>query len=303
MKTKSKKSGGLEKLQQRYGYLFTAHWILGLVLFFIVPLITSIIYSFSEISFSGGDISQAFAGFKNFKDIISSDAQYLNNLRDSLGKIFYSLPIIVSLSLILAIILNQHFVGRTVARAIFFLPVIIASSYVMVHMAGPHINAPLFTVANADANATGGLIDFDGILSGLNLPTQVNQMLSDLLGNVFGLIWSCGVQTILFLSGLQSIQASLYEVSKIEGANKWEEFWFITVPMLRHVMTLVIVYTMIELFTAVDSPVMNQAYTLMQEKQVYDRSSAMLWLYFIIVCAVIGLILFIYNRYCVKKWE
>ena len=73
--------------------------------------------------------------------------------------------------------------------------------------------------------------------------------------------------------------------------------------MLRHVMTLVIVYTMIELFTAVDSPVMNQAYTLMQEKQIYDRSSAMLWFYFLIVCAVMGLVLFIYNRYCLKKWE
>ena len=303
MKIKNKKRGGLEKLQQQYGYLFTAHWIFGLILFFIVPLITSIIYAFSEISFSGGEISQVFAGLKNFKHIISSDAQYLDNLRDSLGSIFYSLPIIVSLSLILAIILNQKFFGRTAARAIFFLPVILVSSYVMVHMAGPHINAPLLTVANADTNNTGGLIDFDGILSGLNLPTQINTMLSDLLGNVFGLIWSCGVQTILFLSGLQSIQASLYEVSKIEGANKWEEFWFITVPMLRHVMTLVIVYTMIELFTAVDSPVMNQAYTLMQEKQVYDRSSAMLWLYFLIVCAVMGLILFIYNRYCLRKWE
>ena len=47
MKIKNKKRGGLEKLQQQYGYLFTAHWIFGLILFFIVPLITSIIYSLS----------------------------------------------------------------------------------------------------------------------------------------------------------------------------------------------------------------------------------------------------------------
>lgn len=302
MKNKKRK-GGLEKRQQRYGYLFTAHWILGLIIFFIVPLLSSVMYSFSEISLGADGVTQSFKGIANFKYIISEDAQYLDNLRDALGSIFYSLPIIVSLSLILAIILNQKFVGRTVARAIFFLPVIIASSYVMVHLAGPHINAPIFTVSNSEVNTTGSLIDFESILSGLNLPTQINDILSNLLGNVFGLIWSCGVQTILFLSGLQSIQASLYEVSKIEGANRWEEFWFITIPMLRHVMTLVIVYTMIELFTAVDSPVMNQAYTLMQKKQVYDRSSAMLWFYFLIVCAVMGLVLFIYNRYCLKKWE
>ncbi len=303
MKNKSRKGGGLEKIQQRYGLIFTAHWIFGLIVFFMVPLISSIVYAFSEITISSEGVLSDFIGIENIKFILSEDAQYLNNLRDALGSIFYSLPIIVSLSLILAIILNQNFVGRTVARAIFFLPVIIASSYVMVHMSGPHINAPLFTVSSGDTGTYGSLIDFESILSSLNLPTQINEMLSNLLGNVFGLIWSCGVQTILFLSGLQSIQASLYEVSKIEGANKWEEFWFITVPMLRHVMTLVIVYTMIELFTAIDSPVMNQAYTLMQQKQIYDRSSAMLWLYFLIVCAVMGLVLYIYNRYCLRKWE
>lgn len=300
---KKKKTRGLEHTKQRYGYLFTAHWIIGLVAFFIVPLISSVIYSFCEISLGSGGVSRVFAGFENFRYIISEDAQYLDNLRNALGEIFYSLPIIISLSLILAIILNQNFAGRTVARAIFFLPVIIASSYVMVHLAGPNVNAPLFTVSSDEAAVGTTLIDFQSILSRLSLPDQISDMLSSLLGNVFGLIWSCGVQTILFLSGLQSIQESLYEVSKIEGANKWEEFWFITIPMLRHVITLVIVYTMIELFTAVDSPVMNQAYTLMQEKQVYDRSSAMLWLYFFIVCAVMGLILFIYNRYCLRKWE
>lgn len=303
MKAKKTKRRGIESMQQRYGYIFVGHWIFGLIVFFIVPLISSIIYSFSDFTIGAEGVKTDFIGFSNFKQILSEDPNYLNNLRDAVGEIIYSLPIIVSLSLILAVILNQKFVGRTVARAIFFLPVIIASSVIMVHMAGPHINAPLFTVSSGEEGTYGGLIDFNSILSGLNLPQQVSDMLSSLLGNVFGLIWSCGVQTILFLAGLQSIQKSLYEVSKIEGANKWEEFWFITVPMLRHIITLVIIYTMIELFTAVDSPVMNQAYTLMQEKQIYDRSSSMLWFYFLIVGAVMGLILFIYNRYCLKKWD
>ena len=303
MKLAKRKKRGLEAMQQRYGYMFVGHWVFGLIVFFLVPLISSIWYSFSDITISSSGVLTDFVWIKNFDQIISEDPNYLNNLRDALGSIFYSLPIIVSLSLILAVILNQEFLGRTVARAIFFLPVIIASSVVMVHMAGPHVNAPLFTVSSGDTDTYGSLIDFNAILSDLELPNQINDMLSDLLGNVFGLIWSCGVQTILFLAGLQSIQKSLYEVSKIEGANKWEDFWFITVPMLRHVMTLVIIYTMIELFTAVDSPVMSQAYTLMQEKQIYDKSSAMLWLYFLIVCAVMGLVLFLYNRFCLKKWE
>lgn len=303
MKSFKKKRGGLEAMQQRYGYIFVTHWIFGLIVFFLVPLISSIIYSFSDMSIGAEGVKTDIIGFANYSEIVNKDPNYLNNLRDAIGEIFYSLPIIVSLSLILAVILNQEFVGRTAARAIFFLPVIIASSVIMVHMAGPHVNAPLFTVSSGEEGTYGGLIDFNSILANLNLPQQISDMLSSLLGNIFGLIWSCGVQTILFLAGLQSIQKSLYEVSKIEGANKWEEFWFITVPMLRHVMTLVIIYTMIELFTAVDSPVMSQAYTLMQEKQIYDKSSAMLWLYFLIVGAVMGIVLFIYNRYCLKKWD
>lgn len=303
MKFKKSKKGGIEKLQQRYGYIFVGHWVFGLVVFFLIPLISSIIYSFSEVQFGAGVVECDFIGVENFNQIISKDPNYLNNLRDAVSTIFYSLPIIVSLSLILAVILNQKFIGKTVARAIFFLPVIIASSVIIVHMSGPYVNAPLFTVSSGEEGTYGSLIDFNSILSELNLPTQINDMLANLLGNIFGLIWSCGVQTILFLAGLQSIQASFYEVSKIEGANKWEEFWFITVPMLRHVMTLVIIYTMIELFTAVDSPVMSQAYTLMKEKQIYDRSSAMLWLYFLIVCLVMCAVLWVYNRYCLKKWE
>lgn len=302
---KKSKARGLDAIRNRYGYTFVIHWVLGLVIFFLVPLISSIWYCFNNVTIGSGGVESAFAGLKHFITIIKDDASYLDNLRDSLGSIFYSLPIIIALSLILAVVLNQKFAGRTVFRAIFFLPVIIASSVVLTHMQGPYVNAPLFTFGSTSSTGMSGasVIDFESMISGLNLPTQVSEMLSSLLGNVFGLIWSCGVQTILFLAGLQSISESLYEVSKIEGANKWEEFWFITVPMLRHVMTLVIIYTMIELFTAVDNPVMQQSYTLMQEKQIYDRSSAMLWLYFSIVIAVMAIVLLLYNRYCMKKWE
>lgn len=305
MLSKKRKSKGLEAIRQRYGYTFVAHWVLGLIVFFLIPLISSIWYCFNNVTIGANGLETAFAGLKHFATNINEDANYLDNLRDSLGSIFYSLPIIIALSLIQAVILNQKFPGRTVFRAIYFLPVIIASSVIMTHMQGPYVNAPLLTLSGSagDEMVYGSMIDFEAILAELNMPTKITEMLSSLLGNVFGLIWSCGVQTILFLAGLQSISESLYEVSKIEGANKWEEFWFITVPMLRHVMTLVIIYTMIELFTAVDNPVMAQAYTLMQDKQIYDRSSAMLWLYFIIVIAVIAVVLGLYNRFCMKKWE
>lgn len=299
-----KRKSSLEAVRQRYGYTFVAHWGIGLIMFFIVPLLSSVFYAFSDVSIGNNGVETDFIGLEHFIAILKKDPNYLNNLRDSLGSIFYSLPIIIALSLILAVVLNQNFKGRTFFRGIFFMPVIIVSSVVIVHMQSTYVNAPLFTMSSSDGVATSGsLIDFESMLINLNLPVQITNMLSNLLGNVFGLIWNCGVQTILFLAGLQSISSSLYEVSKIEGANKWEEFWFITVPMLKDVLSLVIIYTMIELFTAVDNPIMKTAYTLMQERQVYDRSSAMLWLYFFIVLSVIGAVLLIYNRFCIKRWE
>ena len=90
------------------------------------------------------------------------------------------------------------------------------------------------------------------------------------------------MQIILFLAGLQGIPDSLYEVSKIEGANKWDEFWRITVPMLRHVLLLVIIYTMISQFTNSNNKVVSNALVLMKDMQ-YDMAAAMLWFYFVIV--------------------
>lgn len=300
---KLKKGNSLEARRQRDGYTFIIHYLIGLVIFFIVPIFNSLRYSVSNVSIGAEGVETEFVGLKYFKYILFEDAYYLNNLRDSVTSIVYSLPIIIALSLILAVVLNQEFVGRTVFRGIFFLPIIIASSVILELLTGKYVRAPFMFISSGEEMGYGEIIDFAAILSNLDLPNAILEFLSDTLTDVFALIWSCGVQTILFLGGLQSISASFYEVSKIEGANKWQEFWFITIPMLRHMILLVVIYTMIDLFTTVYNPVMNQAYAAMQDKQVYDRSSAMLWGYFIVVGAIIGAFTLLYNRYCKRKWE
>lgn len=298
------KQSGLVARRERMGYTFVAHWVLGLLLFFIYPLISSFMYAFSNANITEEGMQLSFAGLTHFDYILNSDPNYVDNLTSSLGLIGYTLPIVLALSLILAVVLNQQFVGRTLFRAIFSLPIIIASSPIIGILSSDKVNAPIFNMTSGtEQGEYGGVIDFTSILSSLALPDEVNSMLASLLSNVFSVIWSCGVQTILFLAGLQSIPAQLYEVSKIEGANKWEEFWMVTVPSLRHVITLVLIYTMIQLFTATDNPLMKQAFTLLQDKQIYDQSSAMLWLYFGIVLAVMGVVLGLYNRLCIRKWE
>jgi len=295
---KTKKSRGIESLRSRYGYTFVAHWVFGLIMFFIVPVITSFIYAFSNISILATGFDPNFVGLANFNEILFENPDYLTNMRDAIGSMFYSLPMVVALSLILAVLLNQHFPGRTIMRIIFFLPVILSSSVVVNLLSDPNLGQQVFNLSTDGE----GIMNYQEILGNLELPQQINDMLIFFLSNAVMLIWNCGVQTILFLAGLQSIPSSLYEVSKIEGANKWEEFWKITIPMLRHVISLVIIYTMISLFTASNNAIMTASISLMAATD-YGVASAMLWFYFVIVLAVIGLVLLAYNRLCLKKWE
>ena len=293
-----KRVRSLESVRNRAGYTFVAHWAIGLLMFFIVPLISSIWYSVNDVSINAGGVKTDYVGFSYFKDLFTVDPDYVDNLGESIGMMFYSLPIIIALSLILAVLLNQKFKGRTIFRAIFFLPIIIANSVVMDQLNSDVVTMPLFSSGEGSES----LINYAEIISGLGIPSEISPILTFLLSNTINLIWKCGVQTILFLAGLQSISSSMYEVSKIEGANKWEEFWLITVPSLRHIISLVIIYTMIELFVSLDNKLVSVAYENMVE-QKYGLSSAMLWIYFVIVLALIGTVYILYQRYCVKKWE
>lgn len=294
----AKKARGIEALRRRYGYTFVSHWIIGLIAFFFVPLIYSIIYSFSDVTIEQTGFVLDFVGFENYKVTLSQNPEYLNQVRDAIISMFYSLPMVIALSLILAVLLNQKYKGRTIMRIIFFLPVIIESSVVVRLLSDSSINVPIF---NFSTNGE-GIMDYGMILANLNLPPQITDFLTFFLSNAVSLTWSCGVQIILFLAGLQSIPESLYEVSKIEGANKWDEFWQITVPMLRHVLSLVIIYSMISKFTSSTNMVVATSLELMRITN-YHTAAAMLWFYFIVVLAVIGIVLFLYNRYCLRKWD
>ncbi len=303
MKLFQKQSDLIAK-RNRWGYFFCGHWILGLLTFFIVPTATSIYYVFCEINVGEGMLA-TWTGLENINYIFKVDKSFVNNVSIALSNFVTTLPIIVSLSMVLALILNSQFKGRTIFRGIFFLPVIIAGSVIMIRLSSTPVNAPIFSVAHGggDSTYTEGAINFVSLLDKLDLPEQIKDVIGQYLSRVFNIVWNCGIQTILFIAGLQSISAQLYEVAKIEGANRWETFWFVEVPMLRNIIMLVLLYSMIDLITEPTSLIMTQVSELMYKKMIYDQSSAMLWVYFLCAGAIMGLILFLYNRLCMKKWE
>ncbi|MBO5852976.1 MAG: sugar ABC transporter permease [Clostridia bacterium] len=297
---KKKKYRSIEQLKSRYGYGFTALWVIGFILFFGFPVIQSILYSFSTVNLSADGVNTNFVGLKNYQYLFKEHPDYTGWLTGDLSTILYSLPIILLVSLVLSLLLNQKFKGRIFFRAVYFVPVIIASGAVITLMF--QTTSEELTGAGVSTAITSSMFSIEDVVGWLNIPDKIAQILKDIINNIFDLLWSCGVQTVLFIAGLQSIPATLYEASKVEGATKWEEFWFITFPSLGSVTLLVAVYTMVDIFTDTRNTVVNKAYTMINSGR-FDETSAMLWAYFALVGIIMGAILFIYNRFLLKRWQ
>ena len=215
---KKRKVKGLETLKSRYGYIFLAPWIVGMLIFFIVPIVQSAYFSFADITIGDGAVTR-FVGLENIKYLLFKDTKYVNNLIAAFTDMFISVPFILLVSLILAVLLNNKFRGRLFFRSLFFLPVIIAGGSVLdLYLSAASGNA---TEVAVNESVSFGMVDFSTIFSALNLPAAVETYLSVGLDNLFMLVWQSGIQIILFIAGLQSIPDLLYEVSEVEGATKW----------------------------------------------------------------------------------
>lgn len=297
---RKKKHKGIESLKSTYGRLFVLHWEIGLLLFFVVPIFKSIYFAFCDISFAGG-YRYEYIGWANFNYAWNEDPNFTNYLASTLTSMLYSLPVIVILSLILALLLNQKFRGRLFFRALYFLPVIIATG-VVIELLFRSTSSELSSSGVSDSFAA-NMLSVDDILNWLTLPTEIGRYFSMILNNIFNLVWNCGIQIVLFIAGMQSIPDSLYEVSKVEGATKWEEFWFITLPMLARTIILVVIFTMVELITDKTNSIMTLAYNFMQAAINYGKASAILWIYFAIVGAVMAIIMLIYSKVFLKRWD
>ncbi len=296
---KRKKFATIETIKSKYGMMFVTPWLIGMIIFFIVPIAQTLWFSFCEVIVDEKGMITNFVGIENYKYIINTHPQYLNHLTETVTSIGYTLPAILVISIILAIILNGKFKGRIVFRALYFLPVIIATGVVMQLLFQVDTD---FSGAGMSDEASMNMISFEDVIKKLSLPEEFSEYLQIVLNNIFTIIWNCGIQIVLFLAGLQSIPEQLYEVSKVEGCTKWEEFWYITFPMLSRTTVLVIVFTVVELLTAKDNSIMTLSYQMLRNLN-YGVGSAMLWVYFAIIGAVLGIILLVFNQFCVKRWE
>lgn len=297
---KNKRMKGIEQLNRKYGRIFVLPWVIGMLLFYIIPLVQSFLFSVSEVSVYSGGIKLDFIGFSRYKSLILTDPDYTALVKEALLSFLYSLPVIILLSMVLALLLNQKFRGRLFFRSLYFLPVIISTG-VVINLLFSTTSSDLSNIGVSESYSS-NMFDVEDIIEWLGLTGGIAEYISLIISKVFDLIWKCGIQTVLFIAGLQSVPASLYEASKVEGATKWEEFWFITFPMLSRVTLLVSVFTMVELITDTNVELVSNVYNSMTAG-VYDNPSTMMWMYFIVAGGVIGLLIVLYNRILMRCWE
>lgn len=278
------------------GRLFVLPFYIGFALFFLKPAVESLTFAFSDVTIKRGGFDVVFSGLKNLRYIFQTDPDFAKNLVASLTSLLYTVPVVIIASLFFAIVLNAKFHGRTVVRAIFFLPVIIASGVVMEIINSDTFASGLISSSQGmDAAVSASSYGLTELLIQMGLSEDIVSYFSYISSNLYDLMWRTGIQMIIFLAALQSISPALYEASAIEGASAWENFWMITIPMIAPMILVNIVYTIIDTFTDSANVVMDQITTVFRDQQ-YSRAAAMSWVYFLIIGVILGVVLFISAR-------
>ncbi len=277
--------------------VFLLPFYLGFLLFFLSPIVESIKMSMSNVSINeGGGYNLQPVYFDNYNTAFFKDATFISQVTDSFANMLWQVPVIIILSLFLAMIINQKFRGRLVVRAVFFLPVIFASGVVLALIQGDSVASSALSgnsVSGGDIVQNSSLRDF---LVNAGLSDQIISICVKISDSLFSMVWRSGIQMIIFLAGLQSIPPTLYEASSIEGATSWENFWKITLPMLLPTIMINLVYTIIDTFTDASNTVMTTI-TAMVANSVskYGLASAFAWIYFLFIGFILIVVFMIFS--------
>jgi ABC-type sugar transport system permease subunit len=250
------------------GLLFFLPWIIGFLAITCYPLIYSILISFNQVAIRPGEISLEPMGWEYFRQALFLDTEFPTLLVTSVTQVAIGTPISVVFALVIALLLNRSFRGRTAYRMIFFLPVIIMSGPVM---------SELLTETSA-MSIDMDIMGLSAIL--MELDKGWASLLLSILNSFIRILWFCGVQIIVFLVALQKIDGSMYEAASIDGASPWEAFWKITLPHLRPIIVLNTIYTIIEMGTAADDATNTKIMESITDiARPYSFAAAMSWIY------------------------
>ena len=283
----------------RTGVMFILPFIIGFLVFMVRPLFQSFTMSLNNIQLKSGEgYTQTFVGFANYKYALGVDPYFNQYLVQEIGRMAVNVLATLALSFVVAVLLDQKFKGRTLARAIFFLPVILSSGVL-----------PGIESQNEFYNMMQGISQEVANASGVNLSAALQDLLSvsgvgsglfgilfQMIDSIYDIVMASGIQIIVFLTGFAAISPSLYEAANVEGCTGWEAFWKITFPMVSPLLLVNCIYTIIDFFMQNDTREMARINEVLQRQLRFGESAAMSWIYFGVAILFIAISSLIISR-------
>ncbi|GIP20306.1 carbohydrate ABC transporter permease [Paenibacillus sp. J22TS3] len=287
-------AGKIRRRETRSFYAFISPWLIGFIVLTLYPILSSLYYSFTDYDVIHEPV---WVGFGNFSELFQ-DEQFWNSISVTLKYTFVSVPLTLTLSLLLAILINQKVPLQGFFRTAIYFPSMIS---------GVAMSLLFFWVFNPQAGLFNYVLSWFGV-EPIAWLLDARYAMTALIIMSF---WGMGTGMLIFLAGLQGVPASLLEAAKLDGAGRWRTFWAVTFPMISPVFLFQFIVGIIESFQ-----VFTQAYTVTQGGPSYSTwfyvyniyinafknfrygyASAMAWLLLIAVMIVTYLIMKTSNKY------
>ncbi|RJX24943.1 MAG: ABC transporter permease subunit [Acholeplasma sp.] len=266
------------------GYLFIGLWIIGFGVFALYPIIYSFFLSLNHVTIPTTGINLEFIGFENYRHAFAIDRIMVLELGNFVQDSILMMVIINVFAMIFAMILNMNIKFKGFFRTIFFLPVVIVSGPVMQEL------------LNNEAIILPGITNYQVIQIFTAIFGQgFGELIVDVFSNLIYMFWFSGVQIIVYLVMLQKMNKEVYEASEIDGASPWEQFWKVTLPFLKPIILINMIYTLVMLAGFSNNPIIilikDYMFRTGEVGNGFGFSAALVWIYFVAI-ALIVIILF-----------
>lgn len=276
-----------------YGYGFVMIWIIGFLIFTLIPLVQTFQFSMNQVTVKAAGIDLKFIEWANYSRALFTDPNFIELLIGYTIETLVSVPIVIIFSMMIALFLNLKFRFKGIFRTIFFLPVVITS--------GPVIKE----LTTQGATSVPGIAGSAAVTQFLaDLPRALRSPVEYLLTSFVLILWFSGVQILIYLASLQKIDKSVYEAAAIDGASGWESFWKITLPALKPTTLVVAIYTVITLSHFSENKVVQYIYS---KTYAVDGgigyASAMSFLYFAVLILILVIMYWLLTTRARKKFD
>lgn len=231
----------LMRREARNAYVFLIPWFTGMAAFVMIPLFASLYFSFTDYSFTP---SFKYVGLKNYINLFTNDRSFYQSLSVTFRYVFISVPIVMTLALLLAVLLNKGLKGLGVFRGIYYLPSLIGGSVA--------ISMIWRQVFGAE-----GIVNRLLAVLGIHMTSWIGSPKYALWSVIILHIWQFGSPMIIFLAALKNIPNELFEAADIDGANSIQKFFRITLPLISPTILFNLIQQIIHSFQA-----FNQAYII-----------------------------------------